>query len=32
MNRMLQNLTGDPRTRTLVRAVYDAIGVEPDFV
>jgi CubicO group peptidase (beta-lactamase class C family) len=32
MNRMLQNLTGDPRTRTLVAAVYDAIGVEPAFV
>ncbi len=32
MNRMLQNLTGDPRTRTLVTALYDAIGVEPAFV
>jgi CubicO group peptidase (beta-lactamase class C family) len=32
MNRMLQNLSGDPRTRTLVAAVYDAIGVKPEFV
>jgi len=32
MNRMMQNLTGDPRTRTLVQAVYDAIGVEATFV
>ena len=32
MNRMMQNLTGDPRTRTLVQAVYDAIGVAPAFV
>jgi CubicO group peptidase (beta-lactamase class C family) len=32
MNRMMQNLSGDPRTRTLVRAVYEAIGVEPAFV
>jgi CubicO group peptidase (beta-lactamase class C family) len=28
MNRMLQNLAGDPRTTGLVKAVYDAIGVE----
>jgi CubicO group peptidase (beta-lactamase class C family) len=32
MNRMLQNLSGDPRTRTLVGAVYESIGVEPAFV
>lgn len=32
MNRMLQNLSGDPRTRSLVSAVYAAIGVEPAFV
>jgi CubicO group peptidase (beta-lactamase class C family) len=32
MNRMLQHLSGDPRTRTLVAAVYDAIGVVPAFV
>ena len=32
MSRMQQNLTGDPRTRTLIRAVYDALGVEPAHV
>jgi CubicO group peptidase (beta-lactamase class C family) len=32
MNRMMQNLSGDPRTRTLVAAVYDAIGVTPTYV
>jgi CubicO group peptidase (beta-lactamase class C family) len=32
MNRMLANLSGDPRTRGLIGAVYDAIGVEPTFV
>jgi CubicO group peptidase (beta-lactamase class C family) len=32
MNRMMQNLSGDPRTRTLIQAVYDAIGVPPTFV
>jgi CubicO group peptidase (beta-lactamase class C family) len=32
MNRMMANLSGDPRTRGLVAAVYDAIGVEPAFV
>jgi CubicO group peptidase (beta-lactamase class C family) len=32
MNRMLQNLSGDPRTRELVAAVYAAVGVEPAFV
>jgi CubicO group peptidase (beta-lactamase class C family) len=32
MNRMLANLSGDPRSGGLVRATYDAIGVEPTFV
>ena len=32
MNRMLANLSGDPRSQGLVRAVYDAIGVEPTYV
>ncbi|MDP1803652.1 MAG: serine hydrolase domain-containing protein [Acidimicrobiales bacterium] len=32
MNRMMQNLSGDPRTRGLVQAVYDAVGVVPTFV
>jgi CubicO group peptidase (beta-lactamase class C family) len=32
MNKMQRNLSGDPRTRGLVRAVYAAIGVEPTFV
>jgi CubicO group peptidase (beta-lactamase class C family) len=32
MNRMLQNLAGDPRTTGLVKAVYDAIGVVPTYV
>ena len=31
MNRMMTNLSGDPRTRGLVAAVYDAIGVSPAF-
>ena len=31
MNRMMTNLSGDPRTRGLVSAVYDAIGVTPAF-
>ena len=31
MNRMVANLSGDPRSRGLVAAVYDAIGVEPAF-
>jgi CubicO group peptidase (beta-lactamase class C family) len=31
MNRMMTNLSGDPRTRGLVSAVYDAIGVAPAF-
>jgi CubicO group peptidase (beta-lactamase class C family) len=32
MNRMKENLVDDPRTRGLISAVYDAIGVEPAFV
>ena len=32
MNRMMQSLTGDPRSAGLVRAVYEAIGVTPAFV
>jgi hypothetical protein len=32
MNRMMTNLSGDPRSRGLVSAVYEAIGVEPAFV
>jgi CubicO group peptidase (beta-lactamase class C family) len=32
MNRMMQNLSGDPRTRGLIREAYAAIGVEPKFV
>jgi hypothetical protein len=32
MNRMLTNLSGDPRTRGLIAAAYDAIGVEPTHV
>jgi CubicO group peptidase (beta-lactamase class C family) len=32
MNRMLQNLAGDPRTTGLVKALYDALGVEPTYV
>ena len=32
MNRMLTNLSGDPRSQGLVRSVYDAIGVTPTFV
>jgi CubicO group peptidase (beta-lactamase class C family) len=31
MNRMLANLSGDPRSQGLVRAVYDSIGVTPTF-
>jgi CubicO group peptidase (beta-lactamase class C family) len=31
MNRTMTNLSGDPRSRGLVTAVYDAIGVEPAF-
>jgi CubicO group peptidase (beta-lactamase class C family) len=32
MNRMMQSLTGDPRSSGLIRAVYEAIGVEPTYV
>jgi CubicO group peptidase (beta-lactamase class C family) len=32
MNAMAQNLSGDPRTRGLIQAAYDAIGVKPEFV
>lgn len=32
MNAMAQNLSGDPRTRGLVQATYDAVGVEAEFV
>jgi hypothetical protein len=29
---MMTNLSGDPRSRGLIAAVYDAIGVAPAFV
>ncbi|MEY2592138.1 MAG: hypothetical protein QOJ67_4122 [Acidimicrobiaceae bacterium] len=32
MNRMLQNLSGDPRTRTLIKASYDAVGAPITYV
>jgi CubicO group peptidase (beta-lactamase class C family) len=32
MNRMAQNLSGDPRTRGLVQASYDAVGAPIAFV
>ena len=32
MNRMMTNLSGDPRSRGLVAAVYEAVGVDPAFV
>jgi CubicO group peptidase (beta-lactamase class C family) len=32
MNKMSINLSGDPRSRGLIRAVYDAMGVKPAFV
>ena len=32
MSRMLQNLTGDPRSRGLIAAAYDAAGVTPTYV
>ena len=32
MSKMETNLSGDPRTRGLIAAVYDAIGVEPAYV
>jgi hypothetical protein len=28
----MTNLSGDPRSRGLVAAVYDAIGADPAFV
>jgi CubicO group peptidase (beta-lactamase class C family) len=31
MSKMQQNLSGDPRSQRLIRATYDAIGVEPVF-
>jgi CubicO group peptidase (beta-lactamase class C family) len=31
MNRMMTNLSGDPRSRGLVAAVYEALGVTPAF-
>ena len=32
MNKMLQTLNGDPRSGGLIKAVYEAIGVEPTYV
>jgi CubicO group peptidase (beta-lactamase class C family) len=32
MNRMTANLSGDPRTRGMIVAVYDALGVDPVHV
>lgn len=32
MNRMKEGLAGDARTRGLVQATYDALGIEPTFV
>ncbi|HEX6236659.1 MAG TPA: serine hydrolase domain-containing protein [Acidimicrobiales bacterium] len=32
MNRMMANLAGDPRSRGLIAAAYDAMGVTPAFV
>ncbi len=32
MNKMMQGLNGDPRSGGLIKALYDAIGVEPAFV
>jgi CubicO group peptidase (beta-lactamase class C family) len=32
MNKMMMNLSGDPRTRGLIKASYDAAGVEATFV
>jgi CubicO group peptidase (beta-lactamase class C family) len=32
MNRMMQNLSGDSRTRGLIQACYDAVGVKPTYV
>jgi CubicO group peptidase (beta-lactamase class C family) len=32
MNKMMQSLNGDPRSSALIRATYEAIGVEPAHV
>jgi CubicO group peptidase (beta-lactamase class C family) len=32
MNRMMQNLAGDPRTTSLIKATYDAVGVPATYV
>jgi CubicO group peptidase (beta-lactamase class C family) len=32
MNRMMQNLSGDPRTRGLIKAAYEAVGAPLAFV
>jgi CubicO group peptidase (beta-lactamase class C family) len=32
MNKMMTNLSGDPRTRGLIKAAYDAVGAETTFV
>jgi len=32
MNRMLTNLSGDPRTRGLIKACYDAVGASTAFI
>jgi CubicO group peptidase (beta-lactamase class C family) len=32
MNRMQQNLSGDPRTRGLIKASYDAVGAPTAFI
>jgi CubicO group peptidase (beta-lactamase class C family) len=31
MNKMMQTLNGDPRSGGLIKAVYEAIGVEPTY-
>ena len=31
MNRMMTNLSGDPRSTGLVRAAYEALGITPTF-
>jgi len=32
MNKMMTNLSGDPRTRGLIKAAYDAVGAKTAFV
>lgn len=32
MNKMSQKLTGDPRTRALIRATYESVGIPTDYV